>query len=269
MTTPYITRSRLEALTERLSPRERDVLATFERVRLASGSQLERLHFSDVGSRERRRILARLENQRLLARLGRRVGGTRSGSAGFLYALDVAGQRLLGALGAAPNHPARTRRPWIPGRLFVAHTVAITELYVRLVEAARTNRGVVGSFHGEPQCWRDFLGRGGARLVLKPDAYLRLSSGQYDDHWFVEIDCGTEAPSTLERKAAVYRSYWSTGRETARIGVFPKVVFFVPDTKRLQVLVDVFSRQPADAWQLFSVALFEDAIEHFEKGAVS
>jgi hypothetical protein len=59
----------------------------------------------------------------LISRLDRVVGGRRSGSAGFVYALDVAGQRTLERVTASP-----VRRPTTPGAPFVRHVLAVSEI---------------------------------------------------------------------------------------------------------------------------------------------
>lgn len=241
---------KLTELAAALGPTEQAIIQTLQRVRLASGAQLVHLHFTDRphAAVQARRLLARMVEQRLLCALGRRIGGVRAGSSGYVYALDVIGQRL-----ADLHRPTAARRPWTPGAAFLAHTLAVTDLYVGLTEAARRNEVEVLDFAAEPTCWRSFTDLGGRPLVLKPDAYLRLGVGRYEDRWFVEVDRGTEAPVTLTRKCDLYRTYWQSGREQAAHGVFPKVLFVVPDDVRKAVVVDVLVRQPTEAWPLFQV----------------
>lgn len=266
MTRRYLSSSRLTVLAERLTELDRAILATLRRVRLASGHQLERLHFTPHEARQRRRVLASLVDRGLVARLPRVIGGVRAGSSGYLYALDVAGQRLTDQTG--PARGQRLQRPWTPGTPFIAHTLLVTELYVALVEASRAPCFELLDFQTEPVCWRAFSGRGGGRVTLKPDAYVRVGSGDYEDHWFIEVDRGTEAPNTIQRKADLYRAYWSSGRELARTGgVFPRVLFLVPDETHHGVLVEVLGHQPAESWQLYQVALMRNALDVLAAGA--
>ena len=260
----YLTQGRLGELVTALSERDLVLVATLRRVRLASGVQLERLHFTDADTRHRRRVLARLVERRLLTRLPRNVGGVRAGSAGYIYALGVAGQRLTDGTGPARG---RVQRPWTPGLSFMAHTLAITELYVRLVETERDGALVVRRFVTEPHSWRSFHGPGGGRQVLKPDADVGLGINVHHDHWFVEVDRGTESPATLARKFATYRAYWASGVEQARRGVFPRVLWLAPDERRHETLAQVAARQPHDSWPLFVVSRFDDAITRFQEGA--
>jgi len=252
----YVTPAEVDRLASDLSDREFAILETLGRVRLASAVQLERLHLTSGSVRNRRRILQTMTDRRLVARLDRVVGGRRSGSAGYLYALDVAGLRVLDL--KSPNgHP---RRPTTPGAPFVAHVLDVTELYVRLVEVGLQGDAELLDFQAEPASWRRYPGIGGGTAVVKPDAYVRLGSGEFEDSWFVEVDRGTESPSTLVTKLDTYRAYWSSGKEQARRGVFPRVLWLVPNQRRLKVVVDLCARQPAESWRLHQVTLSDDAV---------
>ncbi len=259
MTGTYLTRHRLAEIEASLTDRDRSVLTTLYRIRVATSVQLERLHFPDVIRRRARHLLAGMVRRRLLARLPRSVGGVRAGSAGYVYTLDAAGVRLIAG--------QSRRRPWDVGLPFLAHTLAVSELYVRLVEAHRLGTLVLVSFTTEPACWRSFSGPGGGRVTLKPDAYAVVQLGGYEDHWFIEVDRSTEPASTLARKLDVYRRYWQSGAEQARADIFPRVLFVVPDAKRHATLMEVFGRQPADTWHLYTVALFDEAVTRIARGA--
>jgi hypothetical protein len=91
--------------------------------------------------------------------------------------------------------------------------------------------------------------------------------GRYEDRWWIEVDRGTESGTAVARKCDFYRRYWQAGIEQARTGVFPKVLWLVPDEPRHAAVVDVIGRQPAEAWPLFAVALFEDGVERLLQGA--
>jgi hypothetical protein len=258
----YVTARRLVELERSLSDRDREVLTTLARVRVATARQLYQLQFEGVTRRQARAALASLAGRRLITRLPRVVGGVRAGSTGYVYTLDLAGIRLM-----HPDH-ARPQRPWSVGHAFLDHSLAITDLYVRLVEEHRTGRLTLADFVTEPGCWRRFHGAGGARVVLKPDAAVRLLVGRFEDRWFIEVDRGTESRTALARKCDLYRQYWQTGGEQARAnGIFPKVLWLVPDERRQAALVDVIGRQPAYAWPLFAVALEGEAVERLLRGA--
>lgn len=255
----YLTPRRLRELAAALSDRERSVTTSIDRLRMASGAQLERLHFADVTDRECRRTLAGLVERRFLYRLPRVVGGQRAGSHGFVYAPGIATQRLR------PGR--RSQRPWVPGTTFIAHSLAVTETFVRLIEAQRRREVELCVFEAEPGCWRHYVGTGGAPQVVKPDAYIQLTLGNHVDHWFLEIDMATQSSSTLETKCAVYRAYWGSGTEQERHGAFPRVVFAVTTDERQALLREIFASQPADARALFTVCRSQDVIARFIEGA--
>jgi len=258
----YMSAARRETLAARLTARDWAVIETLARVHLAQTRQLERLHFHGgtplSNTRACRHTLERLTGERVLARLDRRIGGIRAGSDSFVYALDVAGQYLVYDRVGDPDR--RVQRPWTPGAAFTRHVLLVTELYTRLVEAECRDDLELLDFDAEPTCWRRFAGPGGARQILKPDAFVRIGLGQFVDAWFVEVDRSTESSTTIERKLHLYRRYWSTGREEARRGVFPQVLFLVPDERRRQAIVDLCRRQPAETWSLYRVALFDVAV---------
>jgi hypothetical protein len=258
----YITIRRLAELEATLTPRDRAILRTFTRVRVATAGQLERLHGEGIGPRQTRQVLASLTDRRLLARSARPIGGIRAGSGSYIYSLDVAGLRLM-----RPGR--RAARPWPAAQLFLAHGLDVAALYVDLVEKERSRQMKLAEFSAEPAAWRWFYGPGGVRMVLKPDAFIRLQLGDFEDCWFIEVDRGTESLPTVARKCLVYRRYWQNGSEQARHGVFPRVLWIVPDARRAEAVTDVCGRQPAEAWQLFTVATRGQAVARLLRGAAA
>jgi hypothetical protein len=252
----YVTASRLAQLERTLSDRDRAIVDTLDQLRLATTKQLRRLHFTDLTPASAARLapqtLKRLASQRVISQLDRQVGGVRAGSQAIVWTLDVAGQRLASAAGPAGGP---VRRPWTPGLAFVAHRLAVSELYVELVEAERAGRCVLLDFEAEPLSWRRFASPYGGVAHLKPDAFVRLQVGDYERGAFVEIDRATESAAAIGRKCRGYRSYWEAGREQERRGYFPRVVFAVPTEARKAALVEVIGCQPEETWLLYRVVL--------------
>jgi hypothetical protein len=241
-------------------------MKTLRTLRLLTTTQIQRLMFVDgtaqSNSRIARGVLQRLTTKGLLTRLDRRIGGVRAGSSGHVYALTAAGQFVLD-----PGQERGRRRVYEPGLPYVTHRLAVSELAVRLQEAARTGRFELIEFRAEPDCWRSFFGPGGARLSLKPDAFVRLGRERFEELAFVEVDRATQAGPALVKKFRLYRQYWATGREQSRWGnVFPRVVWLVPTSSRLRQVIDIAGKQPPDAWPLFRVRLYEEAIEALVRG---
>ena len=100
--------------------------------------------------------------------------------------------------------------------------LAVSELYVGLVEAHRSGAAELLAFAAEPACWRSFAGQGGEVVTLKPDAFVQLGIGDIERSLFVEVDLSTESQPVIQRKCRVYAAYWRTGLEAQHRGVFPE-----------------------------------------------
>ena len=257
-----ITEAYVDRLAETLSERDLAVVETLDRIRVCTGKQLQRLHFTDgtprANTRQAQRRLRQLVELRALAVLDRPVGGPAGGSAQAVYALDVAGQRLASVCGPAGG--SRIRRPWTPGTPFLRHALAVTELFVGLTEQVREGAGELLAFDAEPACWRVFTGLGGARVTLKPDAFIRFANAGYEYVSFVEVDRATASLPTVGRKLTLYRRHWQSGSEQERFGLFPKVLLLVPNERRREALLEVARAQPVDSLPLWQVARYEDAV---------
>ncbi len=258
----YITAARQATLREQLRPIEWSLLDDVDRLNVASGQQLRRLHYadSDTGRRMARLELSGLVERRVLARLGRSIGGRRAGSEGWTYAPDVAGKRLV-----RPDQ-RRQWEPWTPDSHHLRHALAVSEMYVQLRDLERLGTIDLESFDAEPKCWRFFHGPGGARLVLKPDAFIATATEAYLDSWFIELDRATEATTLILSKAKTYCRYWQSGREQITEGVFPTVLFVVPDDDRRLQLVGALSQLPAEHRHLFQVTTAESAVRSMASG---
>lgn len=228
MSRGYVTADRLAQLERNLSDLDRVVISDVDRLGVVTGRQIRQLHYEDSSSGRRlcRLHLNRLVDRRGLQRLGRRVGGVRAGSEGFAYGLDVAGWRLV--------DPERSRwwRRRTPGESHLAHALAVSDLYVELRDAERSGDFELVTFDAEPRCWRRYHGPGGARATLRPDAFVVIRSGEFEDHFFIELDRGTEWAPRIAEKGKAFLRYFQSGREQAASGVFPLVLWITPDEKR-------------------------------------
>lgn len=265
----YVSNQSLLEIDQRLSERDRDITQLVAQLSLLSGLHIRRLCFekNENGRNQgqpTRRALLRLTKLRVLARLERRIGGVKRGSDGFVYRLGSVGQRLWRTWSDKPEVRGRARPE--PGARFVLHRLAVSELFVRLVEAARGEPygGLeVLEFQAEPDCWRSFIGSSQARTILKPDAFVRLGVGEEELWWFVEVDRGTVSQSTRSAQAAAYRAYWRSG---AAPDVMPRVLWLGTSqvvAERVRVAIRLDS-EPAG---LFVVASFDDAVAVAADGA--
>lgn len=259
----YLGRRGLAQLRERLSERDLEVIRSVAEHRYLTARQVEALHFADhatelAAARVCRRVLARLTAERLLARLERRVGGVRAGSASFVYVLGPVGGRLI---------DGQRRRLSEPSRTFLTHTLAVAQTHVELVQAARRSRLELLRADVEPDCWRRHIGPGGASEVLKPDLYVVTGSGEFEDCWFVEVDRGTESPLALRRKCRAYEGYWRSGREQDVHGTFPLVVWVAPDERRARQLARVIDGSRGLKRDLFRVTITSQLVDVLAEGA--
>jgi hypothetical protein len=246
----YVTRSRVVALSGQLHGQQKAILVDVGCLGVVSGRQVQRLHYgaSAAGARLARKHLGQMVRWHVLTRLDRTIGGQRAGSAGLVYALGPAGQRLL-----YPNR-RRFRPVWTPRTSYLRHALAVSELYVCLRELERSTSMELLAYESEPKCWRPYFGPGGARSILKPDALAVLGIDDYEDRYFIEADCSTEHRPHIVAKAKTYVRYWQSGREQVETGIFPYVLWVAPDEPRAAFLVDVLASLPPEHWQIFMVA---------------
>jgi Replication-relaxation len=246
-------------VAERLSERDWNILEAVNHLHLVTGFQLERLFFADLAGRSRivtrSRCLSRLVAWRVLTRLPRRVGGALRGSSVAVYALGAAGQRLLVMRANSDTNPPPIRKVGVPSDRFVAHILAVTELYVCLAEANRIGSLVLRQFTTEPAAWWP----NGQGTWLKPDAFFVVSNGRIDHLWWAEIDRATESLATIERKLRTYLNFVNRGGLGPRDAI-PRVLLTVPNDWRHETIHKLAAHMPPPAPELFHVVLHKQEI---------
>ena len=226
----------LRELAARLSERDLKILSALDWCRYLKTEHVQRLYFTSSPSMQAAKsatmhTLNKLKEYHLVKTLERRVGGVRAVSASFIWCLTEAGYRLL--------HLSDTEKPIRKRFLelspdFQNHTLAVSECCVTAVEANRElQSGIAPIIQFEPVCWRPFQHMGKS-LSLNPDLYIALRNGDYEDHWFIEMDMGTESMDRIISKCEHYFKYYNTKLEQRRTGTFPIVLWVVtkPDRKR-------------------------------------
>jgi len=257
-------RRRLRVIERELSERDWAILASLDQHRFLTSRQLQALHFhqhatTDAATRICRRVLTRLCELGVVEHLARRVGGVRAGSASYVWRVGPVGDRLLRQ---AQGEGARARRKE-PSARHLDHCLAIADCHLALVTAARAGHLELLRVATEPDSWRAYLGAGGAPELLKPDLYAVTVTGEYEDHWFVELDRATESLPTLVRKCGQYERYRRTGREQVETGVFPLVVWVVPDYQRatkLQAALDTARRLDTTLFRITTPERFAELV---------
>jgi hypothetical protein len=231
----------LAELKEELSGRDFAILGQVADLRLMATPQIEAVHFpvgehdnAAAATRACNRVLNRLVEECLLVRLERRIGGIRKGSASFVFALGPVGHRVLADSGARP-------RLGEPGPTFVLHALAVSQLVVDCILAAREKRFELVICQTEPRCWRRFTDVRGV-TTLRPDLFMAFGVGDYEYRFFIEVDRATEALPAVIRKCHLYQSYYVSGREQAVHGVSPRTCWIVPDEARAERLRRAIAR---------------------------
>lgn len=253
-----LSRRQLSELVDDLSDRDHAVLVALRTVRVLTGAQLERILFAKIApaarGRVRRRVLRRLVQLGLVETLVRRVGGVRAGSAGLVYALTAGGQRLLDLSDTASS--ARRRAAHTPNALFLAHMLAVSEVYVGIHEAAAASAAwSVAGFAVEADARWAVPGV----ETLRPDAVVALATDAVEDVWWLEVDRGTESLPRLHRMLKRYLDFAHSG-ETGPRGVVPRVLVSVETDERLRHLHGLIRRLPAPAGELFVACRDHDTV---------
>lgn len=262
-----VSAERLRRIDGELSARDRAILQSVADYGFLTTAHIQSLHFydhatSEAAARICRRVLARLHRLAVIEPLQRRIGGIRAGSASFVWRVGPVGDRLLRQGSEQPR--ARRKEP---STRFLDHRLAVADCACLLTTAARQRDFELVSIASEPSSWRPFLGLHGAREILKPDLHVVTASGEFEDHWFIEIDRGTESLPTVLKQCAQYERYRRSGREQAEAGVFPRVVWLVPEVYRRDRLTDTIrAARDLDA-ALFRVALPDDLLPLVVGGA--
>lgn len=247
--------ARIEALTQRLSQRDLDVLASLQQYRFVTTQQIARLHFEATPeSAVPRRVnhaLARLRALAVITTLERRIGGVRAGSAGYVWTLTDSGRRVIAAT-TDETRPPRVRA-YEPSVAFLEHTLAVGEAALVAREAARRGVCRLEVLEVEPEAWRPYVAPTGAIVRLKPDLAMVTEAGGFEDRWFIEVDRDTEPPSRVIAKCLAYERYRATGVEQREHGVFPGTVWIVPSERRAAQLRERIDGDHRLSQQMYAV----------------
>ncbi|MFC4245326.1 replication-relaxation family protein [Gryllotalpicola reticulitermitis] len=259
---------------ERLTPRDLLVLDDLERFRLLTTRQIQRLRFPVAASavdghasqgaatKATMRTLSRLRDDKVVTPLEVRRGGIRSGSQGLVWQLSETGRRIQQErTGRGSPH-----RFMEPGSMFVSHILGVADLAISVLELERGGRIEVLSVEAEPANWRTFLGAHLKTVTVKPDLTLvsAVVGSDFEDHWFIELDRATEhVSSKVMAKCRTYAAYAATGAEQAERGVFPRVLWVVPDSRRRAAVAGAIAVErdlPAHYFQVCTTDEFASVI---------
>lgn len=253
-----------------LTDRDLRILEDLEQYRLLDTRLIQRLEFpisqpdgqpgfasQATATRLTIRVLHRLEERNVVARVGRRIGGKGHGSGQTVWQLAAAGERLL----RARRGESGRRRYVDPGAGFLAHTLDVARYAATLTEQARAHRFEILALQAEPTSWRPFQAGHSGALTLKPDLAVVTADAESETHSFVEIDRDTEHLPAVLRKSGLYQRYWQSGTEQARNdGLFPLVVWVAPDQQRADKIRRAITEDRALDARLFHATTAEPSL---------
>jgi len=252
------------SLRRQLSDRDLSILEDLRAFRLLTARHLQRLHFPvpqlhqsvQGASKATHRALNRLESQRVIFPLTRRIGGAERGSSGRLWQLTEHGIDVL-QLGSETRPRRRILEP--ASQLFLDHTVAVASLGVELRLAAAAANLEALKIDAEPASWKHFMGNAGQPEHLRPDLYVVLADRSMEQHSFIEVDLGTEHAAQLIKKCHVYARYDSLGAASRDLGVMPRVIWAAETEKRRSFIERTISAQAKQLPDIFIVTTIADA----------
>lgn len=225
------TLARIEA---EMPDRDREVLELVRAHRYLTTRQIQYFSFTNHASdqsaaRTARAVTRRLSNLGLIRATERRVGGFKPGSDATVWQLAPAGAKLLRF--DNPHH--RTHEP---SPRFLMHCLAVADVHL-VARAVKHRAGIRAvQVQTEPDSWRRYTGAGGEGRWLQPDLFIRLTADEFIDHWFIEVDLGTESIPTLLGKCQQYEAYRAAGLEQAQYGAFPLVLWVFTKPQRIDQL---------------------------------
>ena len=239
-----------------IHPMQARLLALVAAHRFATTTQLARLTALEYASpasalRQTQRHLASLAQQRLLTSLERRVGGWQGGSAVTIWAATTRGHRRVAA--DEGEEVARRQRPREVSTTFLDHLLAITEVRTSIEEAIRQETDTEAAIALEPDCWRTALSPSGQVQVLRPDLAVTITSPAYEDRYLVEVDRATENPGRVIATCWRYQEHQAASSQAGDGGVFPLVVWLVPNDRRRHRLERAIAHSTGLLCELFRV----------------
>lgn len=260
----YISKGRLADIYERTTKREFDILVLLNDAKFMTTDQARRWFFAKnlnelSAKRAVNRTMKKLETEKLIAKLPRRIGGyvkeNYGGSAISVWKLTETGYKLLRLKN--PKLPA-SRRHRIEGKpLFLEHDLGVMGVATAFREMEYSRKISQLKMEFEPKCWRGFI-NAGESVVLKPDLYARFVNGGYEESYFLEIDLATEPIQRIFAKCQTYVSYFNSGIEEKTTGLTPYIVWIVPDDKREEQIMKLFREKMPEASVLFQVIVKEE-----------
>jgi hypothetical protein len=253
---------RRKGLAEDLSRCDWAIVRTVERVGLATGQQLEHLHFHALPDGRPdtpcQRTLQRLVDLGVLATSDPSVSNYGDGDlAAPTYSLGSTGPLLIGVHADSQTQASKSQRPGEPR---TTHALAVTQLFVDLVEHDRMGDLRLEAFRTGPVShWPD-----GSGQMLEPDAFIRVARDGATDFWWLEVDREQNSTASMLAKARAYLDFRKR-EERGPDGVMPRVLIGALTKARAGALQFMLGGLPEGARQMFFVTYIPDAVDVITK----
>jgi hypothetical protein len=220
--------------TPPLSDLDHRILDLLSFLRVLTGPQLASLMSPEIPPRTLRYRTARLAR---LGLLGRTRPYRERGSAPHHLWPTRKGEAI--AEGGPPPRGGERREP---NPLFLAHAVAISELYVALKTELPEGFRLSG-FEREAEARETFRGYDGKEHAVAPDACIQISDPDGRNLFgLVELDLGTMSTRQLKAKAEGYGEYVELEGWRQRNPFCPPLLFLTSNAKRARSFLSTSSR---------------------------
>lgn len=250
-----------------LTKQDYTLLDLLNRCRYATTKQISNLYFRDntpkTATRKANLLTKKLASMGLITHLERRIGGVRAGSGSYIWSITHKGLKVLRQV--KPNIKLRLKNRYEPSRDHLKHQLFVTQLFVEVRGLHLDKKLTLDTFAFEPKCWRAFT-KGFRPFTLKPDALMQVSLGDFEDAYFLEADNATEHLGRVIAKCKQYIAYFNTGIEQREIGLFPLVMWVVPDNKRKSAILNRIKEDLDAYWELFTVITLEEFPDMIQGG---
>ncbi|MCD4654409.1 replication-relaxation family protein [bacterium] len=239
----------------RIQRRDIEILKALFACRYLSTSQIQRVFFGKNRSVVCHRLNNKLLSQKIISR---HYPNVRFDNVEAVYSLGSEGVKILAQeLGVNPLELSRPKEQTF-NPLFLRHTLEINDFWISLRSACHSggNGCELISWWTEKKLRQQFQKPVNSVKRPLPDSWfsLKYSDGS-KEHFFLELDRGTERTGVFQRKIQRYLEYYASGQQKEDYGFNNfRVLTVVPDESRVMSLLKVSAEAGANNIFLFGIS---------------